>query len=94
MTKDQLAQIVRARQWQRTCPSCGGDDTLIARECAFYPLALPLEAGMLRLDVQMGCRACEQLVRLCVYEQADEVCIRLALDDPHNDAAALNVTDL
>jgi hypothetical protein len=95
MTKDQLAQIVLACQWQRlTCPSCGGNDTLIARECAFYPLALPLEAGMLRFDVQMECRACEQMVRLRVYEQADEMFIRLAPDDPHSDAAALNVTDL
>jgi hypothetical protein len=95
MTKDQLAQIVSARQWQRlTCPTCGGDDTLIARESAFYPLPLPLEAGNLRLDIQMRCQACDTLIRLRVYEQVDEMFIRVAPDDPHGDAAALNVTDL
>jgi hypothetical protein len=95
MTKDQLAQIITARQWQRlTCPCCGMNDTLTARECAFYPLALPLEAGDLRLDVQMCYQACDQLVRLRVYEQVDELSIRVAPDDPHGDAEALGLTDL
>jgi len=84
-----------ARQWQRlTCPCCGADDSLTARESAFYPLALPLEAGDLRLDIQMVCEVCSKLVRLQVYEQADEVLIRVAPDDPHGDAAALGLTDL
>lgn len=94
MTKDQLAQYINARQWQRlTCPCCGADDSRIARECAFYPLALPLAAGSLRLDIQMACQACHQLVRLRVYEQVDELCIRCAPDDPHGDAAALGLID-
>ena len=95
MTKDQLAQIITARQWQRlTCPCCGVDDSLTARECAFYPLALPLEVGSLRLDVQLACQACDQLVRLRVYEQIDELLVRVQPDDPHGDAAALGLTDL
>ncbi len=95
MTKDQLAKIVTARQWHRlTCPTCGHDDTLIARECAFYPLPLPLEAGNLLLDIQMHCQACDTLLRLRVYEQVDGMFIRLAPDDPYGDAAALDVTDL
>jgi hypothetical protein len=95
MTKDQLAQIITARQWQRlTCPYCGADDRLTARECAFYPLALPLEAGNLRLDIQMVCEVCSQLVRLRVYERADELLICVAPDDPHGDAVAVGLTDL
>jgi hypothetical protein len=95
MTKDQLARILVVREWHRmACPSCGGDETLIAREWSFYPVPLPLEAGDLRLDVQMRCRACEELIRLRVYELIDELQIRLAPDDPQSDAAALNVTDL
>jgi hypothetical protein len=95
MTKDQVAQIITARQWQRlTCPCCGADDRLTARESAFDPLALPLEAGDLRLDIQMVCEACGKLVRLWVYEQTDEERIRVAPDDPQGDAAALGLTDL
>jgi hypothetical protein len=94
MTKDQLAQIISARQWQRlACPYCGADDSLTAREYAFYPLTLPLEAGSLRLDIQMACQACAQLVRLRVYEQVDELSIQVAPDDPQGDAAALGLTD-
>jgi hypothetical protein len=95
MTKDQVAQIVNARHWQRlTCPCCGADDSLTARELAFYPLALPLDAGDVRLDIQMVCEGYRTLVRLRVYEQIDETLIRLATDDPHGDAAALGLTDL
>ena len=95
MTTAQLTQIITARQWQRlTCPCCGADDRLTARESAFYPLALPLEAGDLRLDIQMVCEGCRILVRPRANEQTDEVLIRVAPDDPHGDAAALGLTDL
>jgi hypothetical protein len=48
----------------------------------------------LRLDIQMVCEVCGQLVRLRVYELTDEVLIRVAPDDPRGDAAALGLTDL
>jgi hypothetical protein len=95
MTKDQLAHVLNASQWQRlTCPCCGHDDTLTARESTFYRLALPLCAGDLRLDIQMVCKRCRRMVRLRVYEQIDETLFRLAPDDPHGDATAVGLTDL
>jgi hypothetical protein len=69
------------------------DDSLTAREPVFYRLALPLEAGDLRLDIQMVCEACSRLIRLRVYEQIDELLIRVAPDAPRGDAAALDLTE-
>jgi hypothetical protein len=78
MTGEQLAQIVTVPQCQRlACPCCGADDRLTARESAFDPLALPLAAGDLRLDIQRMCKVCGKLVRLRVYEQADALLIRV-----------------
>jgi hypothetical protein len=95
MDAQQLAQIVKVKQFQRlTCPHCQGDETLIAREFSFYPLPLPLAAGRLRLDIQLSCVACGALLRLRVYEVADDVLCRWEDDDPQGDAAALQVTDL
>jgi hypothetical protein len=42
----------------------------------------------------MVCEMCSKLVRLRVYEQIDEVLIRVAPDDPHGNAAALGHIDL
>jgi hypothetical protein len=94
MTNHAFDEIMAACQWQRlTCPCCGAAECLTAREVAFYPLALPREAGHVRLDVQLRCRACDQLVRLRVYEHVDGMAVRLHLDDPHGDAAALGLAD-
>jgi hypothetical protein len=95
MTADQLAQIVKVQQFQRlTCPDCQGDETLIVRKFTFYPLPLPLQVGHLRLDIKLLCSACSALLRLRVYDVADDVICRWEDDDPEADAAALNVTDL
>jgi hypothetical protein len=52
MTTDQLAQIAMARPWLRLMsPRCRADAGSIPCESAFAPLAFPLEAGSLRLDV-------------------------------------------
>jgi hypothetical protein len=83
MTRDEYARIIDASQWERLqCPACGKDDadTLLAREVRFYRLPLPLPAGRLRLDIQLGCSACAKLLRLRVYEGADDVFMRFEDD--------------
>ena len=93
MTRDEYSQIIAASQSERLqCPACrnGDAETLLAREVRFYRLPLPLPAGGLRLDIQLHCSACAQLLRLRVYEKRDDFFMQFEGDDPAEAKAILS----